>query len=122
MGLDNIVYTKVGVKDKKLSEALSKLCGGSFMTDNNNSFRGKVYDNFFTNETGYSLYESDDFLDVQFEEIIDSLKKLKAEYPDLEKLDSYLYQYNEMTRDELDAFIEVFELCYENGWGINAWY
>ena len=122
MGLDNIVYTKVGVKDKKLSEALSKLCGGSFMTDNNNSFRGKVYDNFFVNETGYSLYESDDFLTVQYEEIIDSLKKLKVEYPDLEKLDNYLYQYNEMTRDELDAFIEVFELCYENGWGINAWY
>ena len=52
MGLDNIVYTKVGVKDKKLSAALNKLCGGSFMTDSNNSFRGKVYDNFFVNETG----------------------------------------------------------------------
>ena len=36
MGLDNIVYSKKAVSNKELSKALEPLCGGSFMTDDNN--------------------------------------------------------------------------------------
>ena len=41
MGLDNILYTRQPVQDKKLSSVLENLCGGSFMTDHSNSFRGQ---------------------------------------------------------------------------------
>ena len=120
MGLDNIIYERRGVKDKDLSEALAPLTGG-MLVDGNNSFRGKVYAGWFENITSYSLYESDDFSDQDYKNIIDELKSYKTSFKYIDDLDEDLENSN-MNAEELDAFIKLFQLCEERSWGINAWY
>ena len=125
MGLDNILYTRQPVQDKKLSSALENLCGGSFMTDHNNSFRGKVYDNIHEAISGYSLYNSDEYDYGDYESIVQSYKSVIEN-----DLKGFLKDYNseenawgwEYKKEEVKALYRVFELCLEEDWRINAWY
>lgn len=66
MGLDNLIYEKQEpIKDKKLSEITSSLCGG-ILTDDNYSFRGKVYDDLVEKYSGLSLYNSEEWTDDDY--------------------------------------------------------
>ena len=120
MGLDNIIYESRAVNDSDLAEALAPMTTG-IMVDGTNSFRGKVYAGWLEGITGYSLYESDDWGDMEFKEIIDELKTYKNSFDKIDDLKAEL-EKNYLDLDILDAFIKVFELCLERGWKINAWY
>jgi hypothetical protein len=91
MGLDNIIYEKRGVKDKQLSEILAPL-GSGIMVDDSNSFRGKMYDGFISDITGYSLYETDDWTHEDIEKVIVSLKDYKNNF---DKIIFVIFQRND---------------------------
>lgn len=127
MGLDNIIYETKGVSNKELSKALEPLCGGSFMTDDNNSFRGKVYSDFNEAISGYDLYGTDEWGHQELESIVSSFEELIKE----DKVDEWLTSYNKSNenvwgidykKDEFMALYKVFKLCMDNGWRINAWF
>jgi hypothetical protein len=127
MGLDNIIYETKGVSNKELSKALEPLCGASFMCDDNNSFRGKVYSDFVEAISGYDLYGTDEWGHEELESIVSSFDELIKE----DKVDEWLTSYNKSNdnvwgidykKDEFMAFHKVFTLCMDNGWRINAWF
>ena len=127
MGLDNIVYSKKAVSNEELSKALEPLCGGSFMTDDNNSFRGKVYSDFNEAICGYDLYGTDDWEHETFESIVSDYEDIIKE----DKVDEWLTNYNKSNdnvwgidykKEEFMALYKVFKLCMENDWRINAWF
>ena len=127
MGLDNIVYSKKAVSNEELSKALEPLCGGSFMTDDNNSFRGKVYSDFNEAICGYDLYGTDDWEHETFESIVSDYEDIIKE----DKVDEWLTSYNKSNdnvwgidykKEEFMALYKVFKLCMENDWRINAWF
>ena len=127
MGLDNIVYETKGVSNKELSKALEPLCGGSFMTDDNNSFRGKVYSDFVEAICGYDLYGTDEWGHEDFESIVMSFEYILKN----DKVDEWLTRYNkaegnvwniDYKKEEFMALYKVFKLCMDNSWKINAWF
>lgn len=121
MGLDNIIYEKRGVKDKQLSEILAPL-GSGIMVDGDNSFRGKMYDGFISDITGYSLYETDDWTHEDIEKVIVSLKDYKNNFDKIIDLETDLEHRYHMDVERFDAFVDLFVLCLEKGWRITAWY
>lgn len=127
MGLDNIIYETKGVSNKELSKALEPLCGGSFMTDDNNSFRGKVYSDFNEAISGYDLYGTDEWGHEELESIVMSYEEIIEE----DKVDEWLSSYNkaddnvwgiDYKKEEFMALYKVFKLCMDNSWRINAWF
>ena len=124
MGLDNIVYERKGVQNKELAEAMQNLTGG-FLTDDANSFRGKVYSDLNESICGYSLYETDEWDNETLTAIINDYEKLLKEGVN-EWLDNYNKNVNiwdkEYTEKEVRSLLKIFTLCKDNYWQIIAWY
>ena len=126
MGLDNLIYERKPVQDERLSKALEPLCGGSFMTNDNNSFRGKVYNELLETITGLSLYNSSEWSLASLDECVDSLTEFIEENKD--DWDNKVSQPDERyigsftSLEEVIALRDVFKLCSEEGWLIEAWY
>lgn len=125
MGLDNLIYERKPVKDERLSKALEPLCGG-IMTDNNNSFRGKVYNELLEEITGMSLYNSSQWSLAELDECVNILTDFIEENKD--DWDKKVAQPDERYRGyytslkEVTALRDVFKLCSEEGWIIEEWW
>lgn len=126
MGLDNIVYKQVAVEDKRLAEALAPLCNG-MLTDGNNSFRGKVYSDLVEAISDRDLYSTDEWSWSDLEIVVKSFEDIILE----DKVQSWLDDYNsskenvwniKYSKEEFMALYNVFKLCSDEGWSINAWY
>ena len=90
------------------------------MTDDNNSFRGKVYSDFNEAISGYDLYGTDEWGHEELESIVSSFEELIKE----DKVDEWLTSYNKSNenvwgidykKDEFMALYKVFKLCMDNG-------
>ena len=124
MGLDNIVYERKGVQNKELAEAMQNLTGG-FLTDDANSFRGKVYADLNEAICGYSLYDSDEWDSNTLTAIVNDYEQLLED-----GVNEWLSRYNktdnvwdkEYTEKEVKSLYKIFKLCRDNYWQIIAWY
>ena len=124
MGLDNIIYKSVPVKDKKLSKYTSQLIGG-MLSDSSNSFRGKVYDPVFSEITGYSLYDSDAWTYDDKQQIVNNLVTFaeKHRFNLVEELAKMNYDnWYEWTEEDFNNILEVMKLVLEKNWTIHAWF
>lgn len=125
MGLDSIVYEMRGVSNKELAKALEPLCGGSFMTEDSNSFRGKVYSDLNEAICSLSLYDTDEWTSATFTAVVHDYEQLIEE-----GVNEWLAEFNktdnrwsiEYKEEEVLALYNVFKLCLENNWQISAWY
>lgn len=126
MGLDNIIYERRAVSNKELGEALAPLVGG-MLTEDTNSFRGKVYSDLNEAITSYDLYGCDDWTTDTLSTVVNAYEEIILE----NKVDEWLSTYNnsngnvwgiDYSKDEFMALYKVFKLCRDNYWQINSWF
>ena len=116
MGLDN--YWMKSKEEPGIIEGDFKLCGGMLSGHGNDSFRGKVYNQFVEDVTGISLYGyTPDDNEISNEVIRDMADGLEA----TEWRDSYIENYD-ITEEEFKDLVRMFRLHADAGHYLVAWY
>lgn len=111
MGLDNFWEMPEGKPCLKFDPPLS-LCGGMFSDHGEGSFRGKVYNGFVEDMTGYSLY-ADELSNTAIKEIAAALEKVAA--------NDHLEDYG-LTEEEVADLVRMFQEYAKAGATLTAWY
>jgi hypothetical protein len=115
MGLDCFWKPGKNSQEPKFNRKL-KLCGGIFSEGNELSFRGKVYADFIEEFTGVSLYQKE----VSEEDVKEIARKLNSEL--LDKLVFYGETHYNMTRQEVEDLVHMFNVYAKANWKIFSWW
>jgi len=116
MGLDNLWMKS---KDERgVVEGEFKICGGIFSGNGNDSFRGKVYNQFVEDVTGISLYGyTPDTNEIPNE----TVKQMADDLEATEWRDSYIENYD-IEEEEFKDLVRMFRLHADAGHYLLAWY
>ena len=115
MGLDNI--WKKNKEENGVIEGDFKLCGGVFSGHGNDSFRGKVYNQFVEDVTGVSLYGDPETFEISNE----TVKQMADDLEAVEWRDSYITNYD-IEKQEFKDLVKMFRLHADAGHYLLAWF
>lgn len=106
-------WLDTGLPDPPLGEQTG-IVGGMMSRHGNGSFRGKVYDSFVSEHTGYSLYD-----DLSNDELTDLADELDALDPDAIEFDRF---WHPDTADQFESLRVMFRHYADVGAETVAWY
>ena len=142
MGLDNMLYMRnkkdgfTAIQSKELTKILSKLVVGYLVTDMGyqNSFRGKVYAEYVDYVSGKSLYDSEQFTEQDYKDIVSKMEadieaRVAWDKVNTKVTAGYKNAYGHIFPvEQLCDLLELFKYClvqkqkYGKDFVMDAWY